>query len=55
MATGLVLTVLKLYRAYAQVFSEADPESMPSHDSQVQAIELLNGKQSLRGLIDNWS
>ncbi len=31
MAIGPERTVLEPYRAYAQVFSEADSESMPSH------------------------
>ncbi len=45
MATGPEPTVLEPYRAYAQVFSEADSESMPSHDPQDLAIELLDGEQ----------
>ncbi len=45
MATGPEPTVPEPYRAYAQVFSEADLESMPSHGPQDLAIELLDGKQ----------
>ncbi len=45
MATGPERTVPDPYRAYVQVFSEADSESMPSHGPQHLAIELLDGKQ----------
>jgi hypothetical protein len=38
MATGPERTVSEPYRAYAQVFSEADSESMPSHGPQDLAI-----------------
>jgi hypothetical protein len=55
MATGPEPTVPEPYRAYAQVFSEADSESMPSHGLQDLAIELLDGKQRPRGPIYNLS
>jgi hypothetical protein len=55
MATRPELTVPEPYRAYAQVFSEADSESMPSHSPQDLAIELLNGKQPPWGPIYNLS
>jgi hypothetical protein len=45
MATGPEWTVPEPYRAYAQVFWEADSESMPSHGPHDLAIELLNSKQ----------
>jgi hypothetical protein len=45
MTTELKLTVPDTYKAYAQVFSKSDWESMPSHSSQDLPIELLNGKQ----------
>jgi hypothetical protein len=44
MATGLEPTVSKSYKAYLQVFSEADPESMPSYVPHNVAIKLVNGK-----------
>jgi hypothetical protein len=44
MATRSAQAVLKPYQAYAQVYSEAESESMPSHGPQDLAIELLNGK-----------
>ncbi len=53
MTTGLELTVPDTYKAYAQVFSKADWESMPSHSSQDLLIELLNGKQPPWGPIYN--
>jgi hypothetical protein len=55
MATGPEPTVLEPYRAYAQVFSEADSESMPSHGPQDLAIELHDGKQPPWGPIYNLS
>jgi hypothetical protein len=55
MATGPEPTVPEPYRAYAQVFSEADSESMPSHGLQDLAIELLDGKQPPWGPIYNLS
>ncbi len=55
MATGPERTVPEPYRAYAQVFSEADSESMPSHGLQDLAIELLDGKQLPWGPIYNLS
>jgi hypothetical protein len=55
MATGPEPTVPEPYRAYAQLFSEADSESMPSHGPQDLAIELLNGKQPPWGPIYNLS
>jgi hypothetical protein len=47
MVTGPESTLLESNRAYAQVFFEADLESMPSHSLQDQAIKLLNGKQPM--------
>jgi hypothetical protein len=44
MATGLEPTVPEPYRAFTQVFSKADSESMPSHGPQDLAIELLDSK-----------
>ncbi len=44
MATGPERTVPEPYRAYAQVFSEADSESMPIHGPQDLANKLLDGK-----------
>jgi hypothetical protein len=44
-ATGPEPTVPDPYRAYLQVFLEADSEFMPSHGPQDPAIELLNDKQ----------
>ncbi len=55
MATGPELTVPEPYRAYAQILSEADSESMPSHGPQDLAIELLDGKQPPWGPIYNLS
>jgi hypothetical protein len=54
-ATGPKRTVPEPYRAYAQVFSAADSESMSSHCPQDLAIELLNGKQPPWGPIYNLS
>jgi hypothetical protein len=48
-------TAFEPYRAYAQVFSEVDSESLPSHGPQDLAIKLLNGKQPLWGPIYNLS
>ncbi len=53
MATGPELTVPYAYKAYAQVFSKADLESMPSHGHQDLAIELLDSKQLSWGPIHN--
>jgi hypothetical protein len=53
MATRPEPTILEPYRAYGQVFSEADLESMPSHGSQDLAIELLDGKPPPWGPIYN--
>jgi hypothetical protein len=55
MATGPELTVPEPYRAYAQVFLEADSESMPSHGPHDLAIELTDGKQLPWGPIYNLS
>jgi hypothetical protein len=44
-ATGPEPTVPKPYRAYAQEFSKADSEYMPSHSPQDLVIQLLDGKQ----------
>jgi hypothetical protein len=55
MATGPERTVPEPYQAYAQVFSKADSESMPSHGLQDLAIELLTGKQPPWGPIYNLS
>jgi hypothetical protein len=51
MATGPEFTVSEPYRAYMQVFSEADSQSKPSHSPQDLAIKLLDGKQPLWGPI----
>ncbi len=45
MATGSEPPFPEPYRAYAEVFSEADSKSRPSHGPQDLAIELLDGKQ----------
>jgi hypothetical protein len=55
MATGPELTGLELYKAYVQVFLEADSESMPSRGSQDLAIKLLDSKQPPWGPIYNLS
>jgi hypothetical protein len=55
MATVPEPTVPEPYRAYMQVFSEADSESVPSHGLQDLAIKHLNGKQSLWGPIYHMS
>jgi hypothetical protein len=54
-ATGPERTVPEPYRAYAQVFSKADWESMPSHGPHNLAIKLLDGKQPPWGPIYNLS
>ncbi len=41
-ATGPETTLLDLYRAYVQVFLEADLESTSSYCPQDLAIEILN-------------
>ncbi len=53
MATRPEFNILEAYRAYAQVFYEADSESMPSHSPQDLAIELHDGKDLLCGPIYN--
>jgi hypothetical protein len=55
MATWPEPTVPQPYRAYVQVFLEADSESMPSHGPQDLAVELLDGKQQQWGPIYNLS
>jgi hypothetical protein len=45
MATRPKSTTLEPYRAYGQVFSRADTESMPSHGPQDLVIKLHKGKQ----------
>jgi hypothetical protein len=47
MTTRLELTVLNHYRAYVQVFLEAELESISSHGLQNLIIKLINGKQHL--------
>ncbi len=49
MATGPEPNDSEPYSAYAQVFSDADSESMPSHGPQDLTIELLDGRQPLWG------
>jgi hypothetical protein len=51
--TGPEPTVSEPFRAYAQVFFEADSESMPSRSPQDLAIKLLNSKQLPWGPIYN--
>jgi hypothetical protein len=53
MATGQEPTVPEPYRAYAQVFSEAHFESMPTLGLQDLAIKLLDSKQWPWGPIYN--
>ncbi len=55
MATEPELNVPQPYRAYMQVFLEADSQYMLYHGSHDQAIELTNGKQLLSGPIYNLS
>jgi hypothetical protein len=55
MAIGLETSVLEPNWAYAQVFSEADLDTLPSHGSQDLAIVFLNGKQLPQGPIYNTS
>ncbi len=47
MATAPEPTVPEAYKAYVQVVSEADSESMPSTGPQDLVIELFDGKQPL--------
>jgi hypothetical protein len=54
-ATGPEPTVPETYRAYVQVFSEADSKFMPCHGPQNLAIELHRGKQPQWGPIYNLS